>query len=328
MTKPIDQLFAIHMEAKMKSQKMLGRTLLAFLVTLALLLSGFQPAQAKGDCVAEAQTTLQVLEGLTLTWESSFSCTDMPQEGEFKIEVVVQNSAGSSQSAVIGPLTIEPGESDDFAVIGPYELDESTNEASLPLVVDGKGETSLEAFQLQIEVNLVGEEEDPDDDDLNDDNEGEDGDDPSGGYYCRQSDVEHPFGAYLADKYEVDYTTLQSWFCEESFGWGQIMLALHTARITEDDADLLLDAASLLLEERSNGKGWGEIWQELKLIGRPEDAGPPNDEDGDGKPDFAGPPNDEDGDGKPDFAGPPNDEDGDGKPDFAGPPHGESKGRP
>ncbi len=129
--------------------------------------------------------------------------------------------------------------------------------------------------------------------------------DPSDGYYCQQSEVPHPFGARLSERYGVDYATLQAWFCQ-GFGWGQIMLALQTGLITGDDP-------AGLLEARSNGLGWGEIWQSLNLIGRPEHAGPPNDADGNGRPDFAGPPMDADGDGRPDFTGPPSGHPG-GKP--------------
>jgi hypothetical protein len=143
-------------------------------------------------------------------------------------------------------------------------------------------------------------------------------DDPSNGYFCRQSEDEHPFGERLADRFETDYETLQEWFCD-GFGWGQIMLALHTGELTGDDP-------AALLEARRAGEGWGQIWQRLQLIGRPEHAGPPNDEDGDGRPDHAGPPNDEDGDGRPDHAGPPehagppDDRGGRGRPEGAGPP--------
>jgi hypothetical protein len=146
---------------------------------------------------------------------------------------------------------------------------------------------------------------------------GED-DDPSEGYFCVQSEDMHPFGERLASRYEVDYEILQGWFCD-GFGWGQIMLALKTSAITGDDFEGLL-------ERRGSGEGWGQIWQDLKLIGRPEDAGPPNDEDGNGRPDFAGPP-EWAGEGRPDFAGPP-EWAGEGRPDFAGPPDWAGEGRP
>lgn len=139
-----------------------------------------------------------------------------------------------------------------------------------------------------------------------DEDEAEEEDYLNNGYYCTQSEVPHPFGARLAENYDVEYATLQGWFCD-GFGWGQVMLALQTGEITGEDPEALL-------ELRRGGSGWGQIWQELKLIGKPDHAGPPNDEDGDGKPDHAGPKTDKnkkENKGKPDHAGPP---DGKGPP--------------
>jgi hypothetical protein len=225
------------------------------------------------------------------------------QEGEIEITGTVQSVGETSFDVLAGEgqtYTIIPEDPDfDFTALevgDTVEVDGTLNE-------DG----SITATRVQVE--------EPDEDG---EVEGELEDDPSEGYYCRQSEDPHPFGARLGFGYGVEYEELQAWFCD-GYGWGQIMLALQTARITGEDFEDLLSW-------RTEGEGWGQIWQDLGLIGRPEDAGPPNDEDGDGRPDFAGPPNDEDGDGRPDFAGPPNDEDGDGRPDFAGPPDSEENG--
>jgi hypothetical protein len=83
---------------------------------------------------------------------------------------------------------------------------------------------------------------------------------PKEGYYCTQSETMHPMGARLAERYDMDYETLQGWFCD-GFGWGQVMLALQTSKLTEGDPALLLQA-------RSEGKGWGNIWKELGLNGK------------------------------------------------------------
>jgi hypothetical protein len=148
--------------------------------------------------------------------------------------------------------------------------------------------------------------------------EQEDDGDPSEGYFCDpNNEQQHPFGEGLAQRYEVDYETLQAWFCN-GFGWGQIMLALETEKITDLDLETLLD-------RRADGEGWGEIWQDLSLIGRPEDAGPPE-WVGEGRPEDAGPP-EWVGEGRPDDAGPPEGV-GEGRPDDAGPPEGVGEGRP
>jgi len=140
------------------------------------------------------------------------------------------------------------------------------------------------------------------------------------GFYCVISEEQHPVGAALAELYGAPYEEIMDAFCAGS-GFGSIGLALETAASTGETWQNLIR----IREE----KGWGRIWQDLELIGRPEHAGPPNDEDGDGIPDHAGPPGDNDGDGRPDFAGPPVDENGDGRPDFAGPPDdADGDGRP
>jgi hypothetical protein len=130
-------------------------------------------------------------------------------------------------------------------------------------------------------------------------------------YYCTQSEVPHPFGAVLAERYQVDYAILQGWFCD-GYGWGQVMLALQTGQMTDTDPSALLAA-------RKAGEGWGRIWQELKLIGNHNDEVSSNETDGESQPADAGPSDNEHGNGRPDHAGPHNDEDGDGHPDHPTP---------
>lgn len=79
------------------------------------------------------------------------------------------------------------------------------------------------------------------------------------GYYCQQSENTHPMGSRLAERFGVEYTTLQTWFCGGS-GWGEIALALQTSRLTSGDPETLLT-------ERQNGSGWGQIWQVMGLNG-------------------------------------------------------------
>jgi hypothetical protein len=311
-------------------QSMIGKTLLALLVTAALTLSGVRPALAQEVCTADEQSTEQVLAGLTLTWDSSFTCANAPTSGEYTVTVTIQNDGASTETAVIDsleltpitplpggtapsatadvsglPVNLAPGAGGSFVVSGSYEMAETDEgfKVSLHMLAGG---SAAEPFQLGINVHVLeGEADDPDngdDDPDNGEDDPDDGEDPSTGYYCQQSETQHPFGALLAERYGSDYEMLQAWFCD-GFGWGQIMLALQTGQITGDDP-------SALLEERDSGAGWGDIWQRLGLIGNSnEGGGPPNDQNGDGRPDFAGPPNDEGG--RPDFAGPPDGRGGD-----------------
>jgi hypothetical protein len=73
---------------------------------------------------------------------------------------------------------------------------------------------------------------------------------------------------------------------DSGWGFGQIMLGLETGDL---EGTLAL---------RAEGMGWGQIWQEMGLIGKgkdkgkAKDAGPPwwadNDYDGEGPPPWAG----------------------------------------
>ncbi|MCK6585804.1 MAG: hypothetical protein L6Q49_22090 [Anaerolineales bacterium] len=348
----------------MKQSNIKIKTIFALLVSVALALTGFRPVLAQAaTCVVAETSTEEVIAGVTLTWDSAFHCPNSPETGDYSITVNVQSDGASTESVVLEsiellitplpggeapeataeasglPLTVAPGASGSFGISGTAELTQTDEgmKANLHLRVSGVGGTTN--TPLQLGVNIILNEGEVDDDDPED--PGEPGDGPATGFFCMQSEVQHPFGALLAERYSMDYATLQAWFCG-GYGWGQIMLALQTGMITGGDP-------AALLEQRNSGLGWGEIWLDLGLIGPsangngngpgkengnagppndengdgiPDFAGPPNDENDDGIPDFAGPPNDENGDGIPDFAGPPNDEDGDGKPDFAGPPPG------
>jgi hypothetical protein len=126
-------------------------------------------------------------------------------------------------------------------------------------------------------------------------------------------DMVHPVATAIADTYEVEVDpeteqteedVVEGWFCE-GFGFGQIMLALQTADMSDEAT------AEELLGRRDEGEGWGQIWQELELIGRPEDAGPPFEvppgKDGEPGPPFEEPPGKDGEPGPPEHAGSPHD---------------------
>ena len=76
----------------------------------------------------------------------------------------------------------------------------------------------------------------------------------------------HPVLTSLAEEYMVDYQTLLGYFCQ-GFGVGEIKLALQTA----SKESVLLTYEELLgmrLKDGEEEMGWGEIWQELGLIGK------------------------------------------------------------
>ncbi len=123
------------------------------------------------------------------------------------------------------------------------------------------------------------------------------------GNYCANPSEQHPAGLKLAAEYGVTYEEVIGWFCQ-GYGMGEIMLALQTSQKTG------LPPAELLAMKTEQG-GWGQVWQNLGLIGKgkrqvtPEnpDATPSPDADGNpaGKPGNGNPPADK---GKPENENP------------------------
>lgn len=175
-----------------------------------------------------------------------------------------------------GTLTVTIDEERVFTVLLPEDFDYETLTDVTEVCVSG--ELNEEG---EVEAVIVKPADDDDDED----------EDVKDGFYCTQSEVQHPFGARLAERYSVDYETIQEWFCD-GLGWGQIMLALHTAELKGDDVDF-----STYLERRQEGEGWGKIWKDLKLIGKDKEDFSPADKDKNGKPDKPGKPENT---GKPD----------------------------
>jgi hypothetical protein len=137
----------------------------------------------------------------------------------------------------------------------------------------------------------------------------EPGGDDSSGFESRTGADPHAFADKLAELYDASYDDILTWLYD-GYGFGEIILASETSEETG------VPVGELLALKTSLG-GWGLVWQELDLIGKPDDAGPPEDLP-DGPPNDAGLPEDQP-DGPPDDAGPPEDLP-DGPPDDAGPP--------
>lgn len=83
-------------------------------------------------------------------------------------------------------------------------------------------------------------------------------------------DDPHPVGQRLAERYDASYDDVMAWF-EAGYGFGEIMLAFETSQETD------LSAEELLALKTELG-GWGLVWQEMGMIGKPEDVpgGPPD----------------------------------------------------
>ena len=211
---------------------------------------------AMGDTV-EVEGTL--IDELTVAATKVEVQEDEPIEIEFTGTVTVIDDGA-------GTITVEV-ETDDgpiaFLVYVPDGFDWEAIQLGDTVEVEGflQDDGSVLATRIVVER----------DDDDDDDGEG------NQGFFCRNLDnpgIVHPVGRAIAARYDVDYEEVMVWFCEEHMGFGQIMLALQTAGDGEESYEEYLS-------RRLAGEGWGQIWQELGLIGRPKDADPPEEEDAD-----------------------------------------------
>lgn len=111
----------------------------------------------------------------------------------------------------------------------------------------------------------------------NEDNGNQDGDmvdgDKSDNSFCFNNGT-HPVALKLEEKFDglYDSKTIMDWFCGTDedlpgFGFGQIMHAIQTEKLLET-SDTPLSAADLLAMKAS-GMGWGQIWQDKGLKGKP-----------------------------------------------------------
>jgi hypothetical protein len=78
----------------------------------------------------------------------------------------------------------------------------------------------------------------------------------------------HPLAAKVSEHFGVTEDTVMGYFCD-GYGMGAIMLALNTSKL--ESADL----AEKLLADRALGKGWGQIWKDLDLIGSEKEGHSP-----------------------------------------------------
>jgi len=91
----------------------------------------------------------------------------------------------------------------------------------------------------------------------------EDGDKQDNPYCSGEKETPHPVAIVLVNVFDKDVEEIMAYFCD-GFGFGQLFLALQTEVIAEVEY-------GTLLEERSEGKGWGEIWKDLGYNGKPKD---------------------------------------------------------
>lgn len=77
----------------------------------------------------------------------------------------------------------------------------------------------------------------------------------------------HPLSVKIAERYGASEEWVMGYFCD-GYGMGAIMLALKTSMVNGADPADLLDA-------RAEGKGWGQIWKDLGIIGSEKEGHSP-----------------------------------------------------
>ncbi len=166
-----------------------------------------------------------------------------------------------------GVITLDTGEVDPVLVTVPEGFDLTALVIGDQVIV--KGQLQEDGSVLAYQINKLEVEEDTDTDP--DEGEGEDtseGSKATDSAYCNGDKTEpHPMAAALAERYDVTTEWVMGYFCD-GYGMGAIMLALRTQQINGADPDALL-------AQRAEGKGWGVIWKELKMIGSEADVHTP-----------------------------------------------------
>jgi len=95
----------------------------------------------------------------------------------------------------------------------------------------------------------------------------------------RKQEKSHPLAAKVGERFDMSEDWVMDYFCE-GYGMGAIMLALKTSELDGSDPGELLD-------DRAEGRGWGQIWKDRGLIGNEKEGhSPPGLLN---KPDHAGP---------------------------------------
>jgi hypothetical protein len=267
------------------------KNLLALTLALALAFTSVAPALAQveifsGEVVAIDATagtfTLETAEGvlLVVTPPAGFDLSTLTVGDLVDVEGLLTGDSLAADSVTpaeepastvlsidleAGTFEIETPEGETLTVIPPEGFDLSTLAVGdlvlVEGVVDGDTLTATSIVPASSEVD-----------------EGEDEDGGKNGFYCTNADASHPALANLAESFEADYGQLLSWFCEDGFGVGQIMLALATSQISEGAM-----SADDALAARAEGAGWGQVWKDLGLKGPDRQDGDSGNGNGNGQ---------------------------------------------
>jgi len=78
---------------------------------------------------------------------------------------------------------------------------------------------------------------------------------------CPEEDPQ-PIAVSIAEKFDVSYKEVISWYCDDGYIFEDILLALQTSKMSDMDPDTLL--------EETETKTWEEIWDDLGITSSKE----------------------------------------------------------
>ncbi len=174
------------------------------------------------------------------------------------LSVAVPALAAPGNKVIKGEVTVV-GAATFSVLTNKGETVEVVPPAGFDLAALKVGDAVLVKGRLQADGKLAAEWVKKPGMDADDDMDKPEGDKDTSAYCSGAQPKPHPVAAKLAEKYGVTVEWIMGYFCQ-GVGMGQIMLALRTAQITGGDP-------AALLTQRTDGKGWGEIWKDAKLIG-------------------------------------------------------------
>ncbi len=207
---------------------------------------------------------------------SSALAAPAPLEGEIELEgevTAIDEEAGTFILTVENEL----GELEEYSVLVAGNFDFET--LNIGDLVEVKGTTNEDGTLVLSEYKIQERARDREQE--------REGEEDGECIFCTDPEKTHPVMEKIAETYGVEYAVVLDWFCGENHvGLGQIMLALQTAAATGDSADTYL-------QQRNEGMGWGQIWQETGEKGKPDKQDPPGQlkkQDQDGDPEGKVPP--------------------------------------
>ena len=170
------------------------------------------------------------------------------------------NIKGQVVSSAEGTLKVQSNKGETFEVLVPAGFDMSAIQTGVSVLIKGKimQDGSIQADSIKL-VGKGNQETDGSDDYDEEEPEGFKGNSA----FCAEGKQErpHPLAPKLATRFGVSEDWVMESYCD-GYSIGAIMLAIKTSQIPG-----VQFKPDELLTERAAGKGWGQIWKGLGLIG-------------------------------------------------------------